>query len=77
MDVAVLNVGIMKQKFELVSAGPGSSHEESKLAKRVNPSIVVITLPNPGLVYGTKLGCLLEPNIGDKIGSVLKRIFGR
>ncbi|KAI1174360.1 NAD(P)-binding protein [Nemania sp. FL0916] len=49
----------------------------SELAKRVDPSTAIITLPNPGLIYGTRLGTLPEPNIVDKIGSVIKRIFGR
>ncbi|KAI0103373.1 NAD(P)-binding protein [Nemania sp. FL0031] len=49
----------------------------SELAKRVDPSIVIITLPNPGLCYGTHLGQLPGTNIVDMIGSFVKRIFGR
>ncbi|KAI1334896.1 NAD(P)-binding protein [Xylariaceae sp. FL0016] len=49
----------------------------SELAKRVDPAEVIITLPNPGLVYGTALGQLPETNIADTIGNFLKRIFGR
>ncbi|KAI0914432.1 NAD(P)-binding protein [Ustulina deusta] len=49
----------------------------SELAKRVDPSKVIITLPNPGLVYGTRLGQLPETNVVDMIRSFLKRIFGR
>lgn len=49
----------------------------SELAKRVDPSATIITLPNPGLIYGTRLGQLSEPNIVDKIGNVIRRIFGR
>ncbi|KAI1820805.1 NAD(P)-binding protein [Xylaria intraflava] len=49
----------------------------SELAKRVDPSIAVITLPNPGLCYGTSLGQLPGTNVVDMIGSVIKRIFGR
>ncbi|TRX92621.1 hypothetical protein FHL15_006548 [Xylaria flabelliformis] len=49
----------------------------SELAKRVDPSIAIITLPNPGLCYGTHLGQLPEANVVDMIGSFLKRIFGR
>lgn len=49
----------------------------SELAKRVDPSTTIITLPNPGLIYGTRLGQLSEPNIVDKICKVIKRIFGR
>ncbi|KAI1116254.1 NAD(P)-binding protein [Nemania sp. NC0429] len=49
----------------------------SELARRVDPSATIITLPNPGLIYGTRLGQLSEPNIVDKIGNVIKRIFGR
>ncbi|KAI0396105.1 NAD(P)-binding protein [Xylariaceae sp. FL0594] len=49
----------------------------TELARRVDPASVIITLPSPGLVYGTNLGHLTVPNIGDRIGDVLKRIFGR
>lgn len=49
----------------------------SELAKRVHPSIVIITMPNPGLTYGTSLGRLPGWNPGDYIGDVLKYIFGR
>jgi NAD(P)-dependent dehydrogenase (short-subunit alcohol dehydrogenase family) len=49
----------------------------SQLAKQVDPSQVTITLPNPGLVYGTSLGVSPKPNIIDMMGAVLKRIFGR
>ncbi|KAI1122500.1 NAD(P)-binding protein [Nemania abortiva] len=49
----------------------------SELAKRVDPSFVIITLPNPGLCYGTHLGQLPGTNIVDMIGSFVKRIFGR
>ncbi|KAI0456768.1 NAD(P)-binding protein [Xylaria acuta] len=49
----------------------------SELAKRVDPSIAIITLPNPGLCYGTHLGQLPGTNIVDMIGSFIKRIFGR
>ncbi|XXG94286.1 hypothetical protein Hte_000540 [Hypoxylon texense] len=49
----------------------------SELAKRVPPSVAIITMPNPGLTYGTSLGRLPGFHIGDYIGDVLKRIFGR
>jgi hypothetical protein len=48
-----------------------------ELAKRVPSSIAFVTMPNPGLCYGTSLGALPERNIGDTIANFLKRIFGR
>jgi NAD(P)-dependent dehydrogenase (short-subunit alcohol dehydrogenase family) len=49
----------------------------AELARRVDPSVAVITLPNPGLSYGTNLGRLPGFHVSDLIGEVLKRIFGR
>ncbi|KAI0838970.1 NAD(P)-binding protein [Hypoxylon sp. FL0890] len=49
----------------------------SELARRVPPSVAIITMPNPGLAYGTGLGRLSRFSIGDYIGDTVKRIFGR
>ncbi|KAI1264038.1 NAD(P)-binding protein [Xylariaceae sp. FL1019] len=49
----------------------------SQLAKRVDGSRITITLPNPGLCHGTRLGMSAKVNIPDIIGTVFKRIVGR
>ncbi|KAI0387565.1 NAD(P)-binding protein [Hypomontagnella monticulosa] len=49
----------------------------SELAKRVPSSVAIITMPNPGLVYGTHLGDLPGFNVADLIGGIMKRIIGR
>jgi NAD(P)-dependent dehydrogenase (short-subunit alcohol dehydrogenase family) len=49
----------------------------TELAKRVPHTVAVITLPNPGWVYGTGLGKVPGGTIGDRIISVPRRIFGR
>ncbi|KAI5917344.1 retinol dehydrogenase 12 [Camillea tinctor] len=49
----------------------------SELAKRVPPEAVLITMPNPGLCYGTKLGVLPGGSFLDTIASYIKRIVGR
>ncbi|KAI1323171.1 NAD(P)-binding protein [Xylariaceae sp. FL0255] len=49
----------------------------SQLAGKVDPSQVIVTLPNPGLAYGTRLGMSPKLNIPDIIGVILKRILGR
>ncbi|KAI1081109.1 retinol dehydrogenase 12 [Whalleya microplaca] len=49
----------------------------SELSKRVPPSTVLITMPNPGLCYGTSLGVAPGGSFVDKVAAVLKRIFGR
>ncbi|XXG99457.1 hypothetical protein Hte_005796 [Hypoxylon texense] len=48
-----------------------------KLAKQAYPSIAIITLPNPGLIYGTNLGRFPGWNPGDYIGNVVKYTFRR
>ncbi|KAI1458706.1 NAD(P)-binding protein [Annulohypoxylon moriforme] len=48
-----------------------------ELAKKVSPSVAIITLPSPGLTYGTNFGRLPGFHPTDWIGDVLKRIFGR
>ncbi|OTB09487.1 hypothetical protein M426DRAFT_80076 [Hypoxylon sp. CI-4A] len=49
----------------------------SELAKHVPPSAVLITMPNPGLCYGTGLGVAPGGNIVDSVAGLLKRVFGR
>ncbi|RYP03792.1 hypothetical protein DL764_004904 [Monosporascus ibericus] len=49
----------------------------TELTKRVPSSVALITLPSPGLCYGTSLGQLPGGSIVDSIVSVLKRIVGR
>lgn len=50
----------------------------SRLVQSVPPEVAIITMPNPGLVYGTGLG-LARPggNVIDKIAAIPKRIIGR
>lgn len=49
----------------------------SELSKRVSPSAVLITMPNPGLCYGTSLGVAPGGSFVDTVAAVLKRIVGR
>lgn len=49
-----------------------------QLAQTIPSSVAIMTMPNPGLCYGTGLG-LATPggNVADKIAGVFKRILGR
>ncbi|RYP68437.1 hypothetical protein DL771_006701 [Monosporascus sp. 5C6A] len=49
----------------------------TELTRLVPSSVAVITLPSPGLCYGTGLGRLPGGSIIDGVVSVLKRIVGR
>jgi NAD(P)-dependent dehydrogenase (short-subunit alcohol dehydrogenase family) len=49
----------------------------AELAKRIPSSVAIMTMPTPGLLYGTKFGHLPQSNFRDYIGDVLKRIFGK
>jgi NAD(P)-dependent dehydrogenase (short-subunit alcohol dehydrogenase family) len=49
----------------------------AELTKRVPPSVAIITIPNPGLCYGTGLGRAPGGSIADSIASFLKRLVGR
>ncbi|KAK6214342.1 hypothetical protein LQW54_004570 [Pestalotiopsis sp. IQ-011] len=49
----------------------------TELSKRVSPSVAIITMPNPGWVYGTGLGQTQGWSIGDMIVSVPRRLLGR
>ncbi|KAI1874418.1 hypothetical protein JX265_004626 [Neoarthrinium moseri] len=49
-----------------------------QLSQQVPPSVAIVTMPNPGLCYGTGLG-LAAPggSIADRIAAIPKRILGR
>ncbi|RYP29950.1 hypothetical protein DL767_006483 [Monosporascus sp. MG133] len=49
----------------------------TEIAKRVPSSVAIVTMPNPGLCYGTGLGRSPGGSAGDTIASFLKRIVGR
>jgi NAD(P)-dependent dehydrogenase (short-subunit alcohol dehydrogenase family) len=49
----------------------------TELTRLVPSSVAIITMPCPGLCYGTGLESLHQKNIGEVIGKTVKRIFGR
>uniref|UniRef100_P9WEF3 Short chain dehydrogenase vniD n=1 Tax=Virgaria nigra TaxID=1085564 RepID=VNID_VIRNI len=49
----------------------------SELSKRVPASAVLITMPSPGLCYGTALGVAPGGSLVDSVAGVIKRIIGR
>ncbi|KAH8646939.1 putative retinol dehydrogenase 12 [Tricladium varicosporioides] len=49
----------------------------TELTRLIPSSIAIITMPTPGLCYGTGLGALPQKTIGEVIGNFIKRILGR
>lgn len=49
----------------------------TELTKRVPSSVAIITMPTPGLCYGTNLGTLAGFHISQVFVNIMKRIFGR
>ncbi|RYP81324.1 hypothetical protein DL769_002053 [Monosporascus sp. CRB-8-3] len=49
----------------------------TEMAKRIPSSVAILTMPNPGLCYGTGLGRSPGGSVGDTIASFVKRIIGR
>ncbi|KAG9231665.1 hypothetical protein BJ875DRAFT_382479 [Amylocarpus encephaloides] len=49
----------------------------TELTRLIPYSVAIITMPSPGLCYGTSLGALPKKTIGEAIGNFVKRILGR
>ena len=49
----------------------------TKLTRLIPSSVAIITMPSPGLCYGTNLGAVPKKTIGESIANVIKRILGR